>query len=87
LKNDTKKKWNTIILKPLNPNVGIEADTVKRQLFPTDNKLVELIRSEMFQGLLEMDASTKEGQLIVAEYYGVTNERKKSLKNSQNARL
>jgi len=77
LKNDTKKKWNTIILKPLNPNVGIEADTVKRQLFPTDNKLVELIRSEMFQGLLETDASTKEGQLHVAEYYGVTNEWKK----------
>ena len=61
----------------MNPNVGLEADIVKRQLFPTDDKLFELINSKEFKCLLQMDASTKEGQLHVADYYGVTMEWKK----------
>lgn len=61
----------------MNPNVGLEADIVKRQLFPTDDKLFELINSKEFKCLLQTDASTKEGQLHVADYYGVTMEWKK----------
>ena len=40
---DKKEKWNSIVLKPLNPNVRLEDDTVKRKLFPTDEKFHELV--------------------------------------------
>lgn len=68
---DKKEKWNSILLKPLNPNVGLENDTVKRKLFPTDDKLYELVCSDKFKELLQTDASTEDGQQRVAEYYGV----------------
>ena len=72
LKNDSLKAWNAITLKPLNPNVSLESNTVKRKLFPTDDKLIEMIKSDAFKHLLQTDASTEDGQKYVANYYGVT---------------
>ena len=70
-KKDKKEKWNSILLKPLNPNVGLENDIVKRKLFPTDDKLHKMVCSDEFKKLIQTDASTEEGQQRVAEYYGV----------------
>jgi hypothetical protein len=72
LKNDSLKAWNMITLKPLNPNVSLECDTMKRKLFPTDDKLIETIKSDAFKQILQTDASTEDGQKYVANYYGVT---------------
>ncbi len=61
LKKDSLKAWNTITLKPLNPNVLLESDTVKRKLFLTDDKLIEMIKSDAFKHLLQTDTSTEDG--------------------------
>ena len=76
---DKKEKWNSIVLKPLNPNVGLEDDTVKRKLFPTDEKFHELVCSDKFKELIQTDASTEEGQQRVAEYYDVKEAWEKSM--------
>ena len=81
---DKKEKWNSIVLKPLNPNVGLEDDTVKRKLFPTDEKFHELVCSDKFKELIQTDASTEEGQQRVAEYYDVKEAWEKSMA-SQNS--
>ncbi len=59
-------------LKTIEPQYFAESDTVKRKLFPTDDKLIEMIKSDAFKHLLQMDASTEDGQKYVANYYGVT---------------
>lgn len=81
---DKKEKWNSIVLKPLNPNVGLEDDTVKRKLFPTDEKFHELVCSDKFKELIQTDASTEEGQQRVAEYYDVKDAWEKSMASQKN---
>jgi hypothetical protein len=65
------KHWNTITLIPLNSNASLNNDTMQRQLFPKDETLHNTIKSIEFQRLLGTDATTKEGQDYIAEYYNV----------------
>ena len=68
----------------MNPNVGLEDDTVKRKLFPTDEKFHELVSSDKFKELIQTDASTEEGQQRVAEYYDVKDAWEKSMASQKN---
>ncbi len=71
LQKKPPKHWNTITLIPLNPNASLNNDTMQRQLFPKDEVLHNTIKSIEFQRLLGTDATTKEGQDYIAEYYDV----------------
>ncbi len=56
---------------PLNPNASLNNDTMERQLFPKDKTLQNTIKSIEFQSLLGTDATTKEGQEYIANYYKI----------------
>ncbi len=72
LQKKPPKHWNTITLIALNPNASLNNDIMQRQLFPKDKTLHNTIKSIEFQRLLGTDATTKEGQYYIAEYYDVT---------------
>jgi hypothetical protein len=44
---------------------------MQRQIFPKDKMLHNTIKSIEFQRLLGADATTKEGQDYIAEYYNI----------------
>jgi hypothetical protein len=44
---------------------------MQRQLFPKDEPLHDIIKSDEFQRLLGTDTTTEEGQDYIAEYYEV----------------
>ncbi len=69
LQKKQPKHWNTIKLIPLNPNASLRNnDTMQRQLFPKDEMLHDIIKSDEFQKLLGTDPTTEEGQDYIAEY-------------------
>jgi hypothetical protein len=62
------KLTNVITLTPLNPNVSLASqDIIKRALYPKDDKLLKIGKSNSFQKLLVSDASTEEGQDYIAK--------------------
>ncbi len=70
LQKKQPKHWNTITLIPLNPNASLSNNnTMQRQLFPKDETLHDIIKSDEFQKLLGTDATTEEGKDYIAEYY------------------
>jgi hypothetical protein len=72
LQKKPPKQWNTITLIPLNPNASLSSnDTMQRQLFPKDETLHDIIKSDEFKKLLRTDATTEEGQDYIAQYYDV----------------
>ena len=87
IKSENKKvrkdKWNSIKLKPVNPNVGLPEESVKRRLFPSDSTLYNTVTSDDFKKLIETDAGDKDGQKCVAEYYGVTDVWEKLMESSK----
>ena len=44
---------------------------MQRAFFPKDNTLFDIMRSDEFKKLLTTDASTIEGQDIIAGFYGI----------------
>ena len=68
----TMKKTNIVRLTPLNPNVSLgKVDYLQRPMFPSDDKLKNLVTSDEFRRLLLTDASTDDGQDFIATYYGI----------------
>ena len=66
------KTTNIIKLTPLNPNVSLGKEYyLRRDMFPCDNKLKNIVYSDEFQQLLLTDASTKDGQDFLASYYEI----------------
>ena len=66
------KTTNIINLTPLNPNVSLGKDVfLRRAMFPSDDKLKSIVYSDDFQQLLLTDASTKDGQDFLADYYKI----------------
>ena len=66
------KSTNIVELTPLNPNVSLEKDVfLRRAMFPSDDKLKNIVHSDEFQQLLLTDASTDNGQAFLATYYGI----------------
>jgi len=66
------KTTNIVELTPLNSNVSLgKDDFLKRAMFPVDDKLKTLVQSDAFQELLLTDASTDDGQALLATYYGI----------------
>ncbi len=68
----TMKKTNIVRLTPLNPNVSLgKVDYLQRPMFPSDDKLKNLVTLYEFQRLLLTDASTDGGQDFLATYYEI----------------
>jgi hypothetical protein len=66
------KTTNIINLTPLNPNVSLgKEDFLRQAMFPSDDKLKSIVYSDDFQKLLLTDASTKDGQDYLADYYKI----------------
>ncbi len=66
------KTTNIVELTPLNPNVSLgKDDFLQKAMFPSDDKLKNIVHSDEFQQLLLTDASTDNGQAILATYYGI----------------
>ncbi len=66
------KSTNIVELTPMNPNVSLgKDDFLKRAMFPVDDKLKTLVQSDAFQELLLTDATTDDGQALLATYYGI----------------
>ena len=61
---------NLISLICLNPVTELD-DSVKRGLVATITPLEQMIGSDDFKEILQTDATTEEGEYIVAEYFGV----------------
>jgi hypothetical protein len=57
---------------------------MQRQLFPKDEMLHDIIKSDEFQKLLGTDATTEEGQDYIAEYYEVAKDWKALKKQGKN---
>ncbi len=68
------KTTNIVKLIPLNPNVSLgKVDFLLRPMFPSDNKLINIVTSDEFRSLLLTDASTDDGQDFLATYYKIDN--------------
>ena len=66
----TIQKNNIVRLTPLNPNVSLgKDDYLQRPMFPSDDKLKNIVTSDEFRRLLLTDASTDGGQDFLATYY------------------
>ena len=62
-------------MKDLHPNEDEVRQKIYRGLFPPNtNTLTQLIESPDFQQLIATDATTKDGQQKVAEYFHVSEE-------------
>ncbi len=63
------KTTNIVKLTPLNPNVSLgKVDLLQRPMFPSDNKLKNIVSSDEFRRLLLTDASTDDGQDFLATH-------------------
>ena len=68
----TMKNTNIVRLTPLNPNVSLgKVDYLQRPMFPSDDKLKNIVTSDEFRRLLLTDASTDDGQDFLATYYEI----------------
>ncbi len=66
------KTTNISKLTPLNPNVSLgKVDFLQRPMFPSDNKLKNIVTLDEFWRLLLTDASTDNGQDCLATYYEI----------------
>ena len=66
------KTTNIVKLTPLNPNVSLgKVDFLQRPMFPSDDKLKNIVTSDEFRRLLLTDASTDGGQDFLATYYEI----------------
>jgi hypothetical protein len=68
------KTTNIVELTPLIPNVSLgKVDFLQRPMFPSDDKLKNIVTSDDFRRLLLTDASTDNGQDFLAAYYKIDN--------------
>ncbi len=66
------KTTNIVKLTLLNPNVSLgKDDFLQRAVFPSDDKLKNIVTSDEFQRLLLTDASTNDCQDFLAAYYEI----------------
>ncbi len=71
---DEIETTNIVKLTPLNPNVSLgKVDYLQRPMFPSADKLKNIVTSDEFQRLLLTDASTDDGQDFLADYYRINN--------------
>ena len=74
-KSTTQPRKNWVIMKDLHPHEDEVWDKIIHGLFPPNSiTLTQLIESPDFQQLLATDATTKDGQQKVAEYFHVSEE-------------
>lgn len=65
----------------------LDNEKVKRKLFPTDDRLHDIVCGDEFQKLIQTDASTEKGQQFIAEYYDVKAKWEKSMASRENMSL
>ena len=66
------KTTNIVKLTPLNPNVSLgKVDFLQRPMFPSDDKLKNIVTLYEFRSLLLTDASTDDGQDFLGTYYEI----------------
>ncbi len=67
------KTTNIVKLTPLNPNVSLgKDDFLQKSMFPSDDKLKNIVTSDEFRRLLLTDASTDDGKDFLATYYEIS---------------
>ncbi len=63
-------KSNRVVMKDLHPNNEEQKHNVYRYLFPPDiNSFATYLSLDEFHAFLRLDATTTEGQMLVAEYF------------------
>ncbi len=74
-KSKTQSGRNRVTMRDLHPNKDEEQQKDYRGLFPdhTDS-FTHLLESDEFQQLIKTDATTSDGQLVVAKYFAVDDE-------------